>query len=134
MASDHLLIPNRHLPFGMLITCLLKQLKLDLSTEQSFELSVDINSTFLKKMHARERVPAPQPPLIIPVVASGSSFVFSSSFDPYLALSVQLREHNLSMSAHFQRLEQRVDNDLQYICASIRYLQTCVDDTYSRNA
>jgi len=37
------------------------------------------------------------------------------------------------MSANFQRMEQRVDNDLQYICASIRYLQTCVDDTYSRN-
>ena len=34
---------------------------------------------------------------------------------------------------HFQRLEQRVDNDLQHICASIRYLQTCVDDTYNRN-
>jgi len=31
-------------------------------------------------------------------------------------------------------MEQRVGNDLQYICASIRYLQTCVDDTYSRNA
>jgi len=27
-----------------------------------------------------------------------------------------------------------VDNDLQHICAYIRYLQTCVDDTYSRNA
>ena len=31
-------------------------------------------------------------------------------------------------------MEHGVDNDLQYICASIRYLQTCVDDTYSRNA
>ena len=37
------------------------------------------------------------------------------------------------MIAHFQWLEQRVDNDLQHICASIRYLQTSVDDTYSRN-
>ena len=27
-----------------------------------------------------------------------------------------------------------MDNDLQHICAYIRYLQTCVDDTYSRNA
>ena len=31
-------------------------------------------------------------------------------------------------------MEQRMDNDLQYICASIQYLQTCVDDTYGRNA
>ena len=38
------------------------------------------------------------------------------------------------MAANFQRMEQRVDIDMQYICASIRYLQTCVDDTYSRNA
>jgi len=38
------------------------------------------------------------------------------------------------MSANFQRMEKRVDNDLQYICASIHYLQTCVDETYSRNA
>ena len=33
MTYDHLLVPNRHLPFGMLITHLLKQLKFDLSTE-----------------------------------------------------------------------------------------------------
>ena len=31
-------------------------------------------------------------------------------------------------------MEHRVDNDLQYICASICYLQTCIDETYSRNA
>ena len=37
------------------------------------------------------------------------------------------------MTAHSQRLEQRVNNDFNHICTSIRYLQTCVDDTYSRN-
>ena len=37
------------------------------------------------------------------------------------------------MTAHFQRLEQRVNNDFHHICTSICYLQTCVDDTYSRN-
>ena len=36
------------------------------------------------------------------------------------------------MTAHFQRLEQRVDNDLYHICDSIRYMQTCVHDIYSR--
>jgi len=50
MASEHLLIPNWHLPFRMLITRLLKQLKFDLSTEWSIEPSVDINSTLLKRM------------------------------------------------------------------------------------
>jgi len=106
----------------MLITRLLKQLKIGLSTEQSIEPSVDINSILLKRMHTRECVPAPQPPPIIPAVVSGSSFVSSTSFDPYSALAAQLQEHDLKMSANFQQIEQRVDSDLQYICASSRYL------------
>jgi len=73
IASEHLLIPNWHLPFGMLITCLLKQLKFDLSAERSIEPSVDINNTLLKKMRAREHAPAPQSPPIIPDVVPGSS-------------------------------------------------------------
>ena len=68
MASDHLLIPNWHLPFGILIIHLLKQLWFDLSTERSIEPSVDINSTLLKRMRARERALAPQPPPIIPLL------------------------------------------------------------------
>jgi len=59
MVSEHLLIPNQHLPFGMLITRLLKQLKFALSVERSIEPSVDINSTLLKSMRARERAPDP---------------------------------------------------------------------------
>jgi len=35
MTSDHLLVPNRHLPIRMLITHLLKQLKFDLSSVKS---------------------------------------------------------------------------------------------------
>ena len=61
MTSKNLLIPNRHLPFGMLITRLLKLLKFDLSAERSIEPSVDINNTLPKRMRARERAPAPQP-------------------------------------------------------------------------
>ena len=61
MASEHLLMSNQQLPFGMLIIRLLKQLKFDLSTKWSIEPSVDINSTLLKRMHASERVLAPQP-------------------------------------------------------------------------
>ena len=60
MASEHLLIPNRHLTFQTLITRLLKQLKFNLSAERSIEPSVDINSTLLK----RKRALAPQSPPI----------------------------------------------------------------------
>ena len=87
MASDHLLISNWHLPFGMLITRLLKQLRFDLSTERSIEPSVDINSSLLKRMRVRECVPAPQPHPIIPAIVPGFSSASSASFDPYLAIS-----------------------------------------------
>jgi len=53
MTFDHLFVPNWHLPFGMLITRLLKQLKFDLSSERSIELSVDINNTLLKRIGHR---------------------------------------------------------------------------------
>ena len=118
----------------MLITRLLKRLKFDFSAKWSIELLVDINSTLLKRMRARERAPAPQSPHIIFVVALGSSSGSSASIDSYTALSAQLREHDLKMTANFQKMQQRVDNDLQYIFASIRYFQTCVDETYSKNA
>ena len=91
----------------MLITRLLKQLKFDFS-ERSIEPSVDINNTLLKRMRARVRAPAPQPPLIIPAVALGSSSVSSASVDPYTVLSAQLHEHDLKMAAHFERIEQGV--------------------------
>ena len=95
MTSDHLLVPNRHLPFGMLITRLLKQLNFDLSSERSIEPSVDINSTLFKRMRARERPPAPQLQPIFPTVhVPGSSSGSSAPVDPYLALSTQLREHH----------------------------------------
>ena len=85
-------------------------------------------------MCAREHASAPRPPPIIPVVTPGSSSASSASIDPYITLSAQLREHDLKMSANFERIEHRVQNDLQYICSSIWYLHTCVDETYSRNA
>ena len=88
-------------------------------------------------MRVRERVRAPQPQPIIPVNAPGSSSGSSASFDPYHALTTQLREYSQQMStemaAHFQRLEQRVDNDFNHICDSIRYMQTCLHDIYHRH-
>ena len=101
MASEHLLILNQHLPFGILITRLFKQLKFDLFIERSIEPSADINSTLLKRMLARECVPALQPPPIILAIIPRSSSASSASFDSYSALSAQLQEHNLKMTANF---------------------------------
>jgi len=51
-------------------------------------------------MRARERDPTPQPP--------GSSSASLALVDPYTALSVQLREHDLKMTKIFERIEYRV--------------------------
>jgi len=140
MLSDHLLIRNWHLLFRMLITRLLRLLKFDLSAERSIAFSIDINSTLLKRMHVGERAPAPvpHPPSIIPTVVPGSS---SASVDPYVALSAQLQAHDLKvttqlerMSARHEEIQQGFQNDLTYICSAIRYLQTCVDESYGRHA
>jgi len=139
MLSKHLLIPNWHLPFGMLISWLLKLLKFNLSTVRSIAPSIDINNTLVKRMHVGERAPAPvsQPPPTISAVVPGSS---STSVDPYSALSAQLQAHDLKittqlekMSAHHKEIQQGFQNDLTYICSSIRYLQTCVDENYGRH-
>jgi len=65
MLSEYLLIPNRHMPFEMLITYLLKQQKFDLSCKRSIAPSIDINNTLLNRMHVGERAPAPIPPLLL---------------------------------------------------------------------
>jgi len=38
------------------------------------------------------------------------------------------------MSARHEEIQQGFQNDLMYICSSICYLQTCVDESYSRHA
>ena len=103
MLFDHLLIPNWHLPCGMLITRLFKLLKFDLSAERSIESSTDISSILLKRMHVRECATAPQSPPIFSAVAPGST---SASIDPYTTLSAQLRKHDLKMTAHLERIQQ----------------------------
>jgi len=57
MLSEHLLIPNRNLPFWDAYRTLLKLLKFDLSGERSIAPSVDISSTLLKRMYVGERAP-----------------------------------------------------------------------------
>ena len=58
MLSEHLLIPSRNLPYGMIITRISKRLKVDLFGEKAIAPSVDINSTLLKRMQTGTRVHA----------------------------------------------------------------------------
>jgi len=73
MTSDHVLVPTRHLPYGTLITYLVKQLDFDLSSVRPSDPSVNLNSTLLKRMLAGMRHPAPEQPPIPPSFVSGSS-------------------------------------------------------------
>ena len=73
MTSDHVLVPMRHLPYGMLISNLLKQLNFDLSSEIPSEPSVNLNSTLLKRMQAQMRHHAQEQPPIPPIHVPGSS-------------------------------------------------------------
>jgi len=138
MLSEYLLIPNRHLSFGMLITRLLKQLKFDLSVERSIAPSIDINNTLLKRMHVGEHALIPQLPPIIPFFVPESS---SASVDPYVALSAQFLEHSLKISSQLEKISTRQEeiqqgyqNDLAYAFSFIQYLETCVDESFSRHA
>jgi len=55
MISENLLISGSNLPFGMMITHLLKYFKIDFSFETAFAPSVNIDRTFLKRMQAGTR-------------------------------------------------------------------------------
>ena len=65
MISKNLLILSRNLPFGMMITHLLKYFKIDLSFETAFSPSVNIDHTLLKRLkvgtreHAHQAPPSP---------------------------------------------------------------------------
>ena len=137
MLSEHLLIPNRNIPFGMLITYLLKLLKFDLSGEKAIALSIDINSTLLKRMHVGNRASIPPSP-VIPTFASRSS---SASADPFAALSAQFQEHSLKINTQLEKISTRQDEfwqeyrkDLEHVCFSIRYLLSYVDESFGRHA
>ena len=106
MLSEHLLISNWHLPFGILIIQLLKLLKFDLFVERSIAPFIDINTTLLKRKHVGERVPAPapQPPHIISHVVPESS---SASINPYTAPSARLQEHDLNTTTHLEKMSAR---------------------------
>ena len=101
MLSEHLLIPNRNLPFGMLITNILKLHNIDLLGEKVIASSIDIKCTLLKRIHVGERAFVPPPPLVIPLFTSGS---FSTSADPFAAFSAQLQDLSLNINTQFENI------------------------------
>ena len=60
MASDQIRMSGRNLPYGMLITHLLRGLGFDLSSESPSDPSINLDSVLLKRMEAQMRRYAPE--------------------------------------------------------------------------
>ena len=114
----HLLFPNRYLPFGMLITRLFKQLNFYLSAERSIELSININSTLLKRMRARKRAPAPQPPPIILLLTLDTL----QPHQPLLTLTQLSLLSFLSMIWRCQQILKRLSTEFRTTCNTSTHL------------
>jgi len=124
MISDHVLVPTRHLPYGMLISYLLKQLDFDLSSVRPTDPFVNLNSTLLKRMQARARHPAPEQPSIPPTSVPGSSSIPGSSSAPGSSipsdlqsfisseLRAQFQEHHSLISAEIQQHHTQISAEL----------------------
>ena len=63
MLSEHLMISSRNLPYGMIVTHLLRYFKIDISSETAYPPSIDIDRTFLKRMQSGTRAHAQPPPV-----------------------------------------------------------------------
>jgi len=116
MTSDHIFVPTRHLPYGMLISYLLKQLNFDLSSVRPSEPSIDINSSLLKRMRVGMRHPAPQQQPIPPAAhVPGSSSASGSSIpsDLHSFLSSEMREHRAQLSAELQEHRTQISAEIQ---------------------
>ena len=48
-------------------------------------------------------------------------------------MTAHRQQISAEMSAHYQRMEQRLDHDLSYICDSMRYLETYLGGIYQKN-
>jgi len=102
MLFIHLLIPSRNLSYWMIITRLLKHLKVDLFDEKAIAPSMDLNNTVLKRMQTATRVHAPVPPIQPQVLfASGST---SSSADPYAAVMTQIKVLALNFTTSTEQI------------------------------
>jgi len=142
-------MPGRHLPYGMLITYLLKQLGFDLSSKSPSEPSVNLDSTLLKTMQARARQVAPEQPPVPPADVPGSSSAPGSSSTPgtssapgpslspdlqaFISSEIrsQIQEHQSWIeqrdAAHRAEMDSRfqgIRNDMSYFADSMRFVDS----------
>jgi len=139
MLSDHLMIPSRNLPYEMILTHLFKHFKINLSDGRTVAPSIDIDCTLLKRMHVGLHAQAPPHPTSLPAQYFAFSS-FSSAVDPYAGIITQLSDLSLSITSSTEKilenqkaLRSKQQNNMSYVCSSIRYLQHCSDYSFSRH-
>ena len=80
MLSDSLMIPNRNLPYRMMLTHVFKYYEVDLSRDTAIPPAVSIGRTLLKRMHVATYASREQPASYAPPPPQGD-IGSSSSFD-----------------------------------------------------
>jgi len=105
MLSEHLLMPTRNIPCGMLLTQLFKHFKINLFDERTINPFIDINNTFLKRMqmHVGAHVQDPSHPSSPPVQHFVPDFSFSVA-DPYAGMMTQLSDLSLQITSFIERI------------------------------
>jgi len=132
MGCDQIRTAGRSLPYGMLITHLLRALDFDLSAESPSKPLTDINTVVLKMMESQLRRHAPvQPPPDAPAPAPAPAPAFPPEFHAILSSEVRTQ-----IEAHQTWVEQQVAairaedavfraeirNDMSYFADSMRFV------------
>jgi len=85
MLSGSLMMPNRNLPYGMMLTHVFKHYEVDLSRRTSIPPAASIDCSLLKRMHTATRVFREQAASRAPPPSQSDIGSLSSS-DPYSSL------------------------------------------------
>jgi len=155
MASDQIRMPGRHLPYGMLISYLLKHLGFVLSSETPSEPSVNLDCTLLKRMQAQIRRAPPEQPPPVPVPgpssAPGSSSApgissvpgpsMSPDFQAFISSEIrsQIQEHQswieqqiTGFRADMDSRFQVIRNDMSYFADSMRFMDSQFEALFAK--
>jgi len=105
------------------VALLFKYFKFNISGETAFDLSVDIDHTLLKRMqvgtHEHAHIPQAPPSLQFASRSSSSADQFTTLMDKMNSIEL----NSFSLSKRILANQVKFQNDLSYVCSTVRYLQ-----------
>jgi len=149
MASEQIRLSGRSLPYGMLITRILKALDFDLSSVEYDNPSPNIDGTLLKRMEAQLRRQAPVPPPIPPPVpppapgpsSSSSAPIAPSDLESLISSAVRsqieahqawIEQRDTAFRAEMDARYQGLRTDMTYFADSMRYMDSQLEGLYTK--